>query len=40
MNNINLKFSRYLVIGCDASIARCHTLYSNTYPLSHYNEGM
>ena len=36
MNNINLKFSRYLVVGCDcsASIAKFHTLHSIAYPLS------
>ena len=37
-NNINLKFSMYLVVGfdCSASIAKCHTLHSIAYPLSHY----
>ena len=37
-NNINLKCSRYLVVGCDssASITKCHTLNSIAYTLSHY----
>ena len=38
INNNNLKFSMYLVVcfNCIASITKCHTLHSITYPLSLY----